>query len=184
VAVPAPHARERRAIGAALHGFAPIADARARLLILGSMPGIASLAAGQYYAHPRNGFWPVMESIVGIPASASYAVRVRAVKQAGIAVWDVLASCERRSSLDSDIDPRSVVVNDFAGFFRTHRAIRAIAFNGGTAAQLFRRHVLPGLAAPLRELPMMQLPSTSPAHARLSLADKRRAWAALALDHS
>jgi TDG/mug DNA glycosylase family protein len=147
------------------------------------MPGIASLQAGEYYAHPRNGFWPIMESIVGVPASASYAARVRAVKQAGIAIWDVLASCERRSSLDSDIEPRSIVVNDFAGFFRTHAAIRTIAFNGGTAAQLFRRHVLPELAAPLRELRMLQLPSTSPAHARLRLADKRRAWAALAVDH-
>jgi hypoxanthine-DNA glycosylase len=167
-----------------LKGFPPIADARARLLVLGSMPGIASLQAGQYYAHPRNAFWPVMESLLGIPAPASYAARVRAVKQAGIAVWDVLASCERRSSLDSDIDRRSMVVNDFAGFFHTHSAIRAIAFNGGTAAQLFRRHVLPGLAAPLQELRMMQLPSTSPANARLTLADKRRAWSALVGDHS
>lgn len=143
------------------------------------MPGIASLQAGQYYAHPRNGFWPIMESLWNIPAAASYAVRERAVKQAGIAIWDVLASCQRRSSLDSDIEPRSIAVNDFAGFFRTHSAIRAIAFNGGTAAQLFRRHVLPGLDASLRELPMLQLPSTSPAHARLSLADKQLAWSAL-----
>lgn len=144
------------------------------------MPGIASLQAGQYYAHPRNGFWPVLEAVWGIPAAASYAARARAVKQAGIAVWDVLASCRRRSSLDSDIDPRSIVVNDFTGFFRGHPAIRAIAFNGGTAAQLFRRHVLPDLAAPLRELPMLQLPSTSPANARLTLADKRRAWSVIA----
>lgn len=148
------------------------------------MPGIASLRASQYYAHPRNGFWPIMETLWNIPADASYAARVRAVKQAGIAIWDVLASCQRRSSLDSDIDPRSIAVNDFAGFFRTHAAIRTIAFNGGTAAQLFRRHVLPGLDASLRELPMLQLPSTSPANARLTLADKRRAWSALAACHS
>ncbi len=148
------------------------------------MPGIASLNASQYYAHPRNGFWPLLESIWDIPATASYAARVRATKQAGLAIWDVLARCERRSSLDSDIDPASIVVNDFAGFFNSHTAIEAIAFNGGTAAQLFRRHVLAGLAEPLRRLPMLQLPSTSPAHARLALADKRRVWAALLADYS
>jgi hypoxanthine-DNA glycosylase len=102
------------------------------------------------------------------------------VKQAGIAIWDVLASCQRRSSLDSDIEPASIVVNDFVGFFRTHRMLRAIAFNGGTAAQLFRRHVLPALGPALRDLPMLQLPSTSPANARLDLAAKRRAWSVLA----
>ncbi len=144
------------------------------------MPGIASLQAHQYYAHPRNGFWPILESVWGIPAAGSYAQRVRAVKQAGIAIWDVLASCQRRSSLDSDIERESIVVNDFQGFFRRHPAIRAIAFNGGTATQLFRRHVLPGLAKPLQELPMLQLPSTSPAHAGLTLAAKRRAWAVVA----
>jgi hypoxanthine-DNA glycosylase len=143
------------------------------------MPGIASLQAQQYYAHPRNGFWPILESLWNVPAAGSYPARVRAVKQAGIAIWDVLASCQRRSSLDSDIDHASIVVNDFQGFFRGHPAIRAIAFNGGTATQLFRRHVLPGLAPPLQQLPMLQLPSTSPANARLTLADKRRAWASL-----
>jgi double-stranded uracil-DNA glycosylase len=181
MAVPAPHDRERRAIAAALHGFAPIADARARLLILGSMPGMASLHADEYYAHPRNGFWPIMESVWSIPATASYAARTRAVKRAGIAIWDVLASCRRSSSLDSDIDAGSMVVNDFTGFLQTHASIHAIAFNGGTAARLFHRHVLPGLGIAWRQIPMLRLPSTSPAHARLSLADKRRAWAALAI---
>lgn len=143
------------------------------------MPGIASLRAGEYYAHPRNGFWPVLEAVWGIPLQADYVTRVRAVQDAGIAIWDVLASCQRRSSLDSDIDPRSIVVNDFAGFFRGHPGIERIAFNGGTAATLFRRHVLEELPAPYRTLPMLQLPSTSPANARLALADKRRAWSAL-----
>jgi double-stranded uracil-DNA glycosylase len=144
------------------------------------MPGIASLEAHRYYAHPRNAFWPILESVWGIPADAGYDSRVRAVKQAGIAIWDVLASCRRRSSLDSDIEQASIVPNNFEAFFRRHPAIRAIAFNGGTATQLFRRHVLPGLAPALQELPMLQLPSTSPANARLRLADKMRAWAVLA----
>jgi TDG/mug DNA glycosylase family protein len=144
------------------------------------MPGTASLRASQYYAHPRNSFWPVMEALWGIPAAAGYATRVRAVKQAGIAIWDVLARCQRRTSLDSDIDPQSILVNDFANFFRAHRMIRVIAFNGGTAAQLFRRHVLPGLGPAIQDLPMLQLPSTSPANARLTLADKCRSWSVLA----
>jgi len=143
------------------------------------MPGAVSLQAGQYYAHPRNGFWPVIEALWGIPAAVAYEHRVRAVADAGVAIWDVLASCRRRSSLDSDIEPGSIAVNDFPDFFRLHPAIRAIAFNGGTAAQLFRRHVLPVLAPSLRELPMLQLPSTSPANARLTLDDKRRAWSVL-----
>ncbi len=163
----------------AICGFPPIADRHARLLILGSMPGIASLAAGEYYAHPRNAFWPVLEAIRGIPASAPYAQRVRAVKAAGIAIWDVLGSCQRRSSLDSDIEPASMVVNDFPGFFRSHPAVQAIAFNGGTAATLFRRHVLAQLPERHRDLPMYPLPSTSPANARLTLADKRRAWSVI-----
>jgi TDG/mug DNA glycosylase family protein len=149
------------------------------VLILGSMPGNASLRAGQYYAHPRNGFWPVVESLWAISADSSYAARARALKRAGVALWDVLAGCRRRSSLDSDIDADSIVVNDFAKFLSAHSHIQVIAFNGGTAAALFRRHVLPELDAPLRDLPMLRLPSTSPANARLSLADKRRAWAAL-----
>jgi hypoxanthine-DNA glycosylase len=160
--------------------FAPIADRRARLLILGSMPGIASLSAGQYYAHPRNAFWPMLEAVWGIPAAASYELRVRAVKDARIAIWDVLASCKRHSSMDSDIEPASVVTNDFGGFLAAHPGIELIAFNGGTAATLFRRHALPGLPARYRGLDMRQMPSTSPANARLTLAAKRRAWAALA----
>jgi hypoxanthine-DNA glycosylase len=163
-----------------LQGFAPIADRHAQLLILGSMPGIASLAATRYYAHPRNSFWPVLEAVWGIPHAAAYSARVRALKQARIAVWDVLRSCVRRTSLDSDIEPASVVTNDFPGFFRQHPHIHTIAFNGGMAATLFRRHVLPTLPEPWRSLRMLQMPSTSPAHARLDLASKTRAWQALA----
>jgi len=163
-----------------LRGFAPASSSRARLLILGSMPGAASLQAQQYYAHPRNAFWPILEAVIGIPANAPYQNRVRAAKRAGIAIWDVLAGCRRRSSLDSHIEGDSIVVNDFAGFFRSHPDIGCIAFNGAAAATLYRRHVLPVLDLPARELPRIQLPSTSPANARLTLADKRRAWALLA----
>jgi double-stranded uracil-DNA glycosylase len=167
---------------APIHGFAPIADRNARVLILGSMPGIASLTAHEYYAHPQNGFWPMLEAIWGIPRTASYAARTRAVKQAGIAIWDVLRSCTRRTSLDSDIEPGTTVVNDFATFLRSHRRIHTIAFNGGAAANLFRRHVLPTLPVEYQQLRMLPMPSTSPAHARLRLADKLVVWRALAQD--
>jgi hypoxanthine-DNA glycosylase len=161
---------------AVLKGFAPIGDSRATLLILGSMPGGASLAAHQYYAHPRNAFWPMLEAVWGIPAALDYAARVRAVTEARIAIWDVLARCERASSLDADIEHGSIVVNDFAGYFRRHPQIRLIAFNGSTAQLLYRRHVMPALPGGLQQLPALRMPSTSPAHAALSLRRKVQRW--------
>ena len=162
-----------------LRGLAPLERPGVRLLVLGSMPGAASLQAGQYYAHPRNAFWPIIESLWGIPRALPYEARARAVTSAGIAVWDVIASCRRRTSLDAHIEPDSVVANDFAGFFRRHRHIALVAFNGTSAATLYRRHVLPTLGEALQQLPCLRLPSTSPAHAGLSMQAKLDAWSAL-----
>lgn len=163
-----------------INSFPPIARPDAALLILGSMPGKASLLANQYYAHPRNSFWPIMGALFGADPEASYAMRVRVLQQAGVAVWDVLASCRRAGSLDSDIDEESIVPNDFARFFRTHPRIERVYFNGAKAELSFRRHVLPGLAATgrplLRLVRMVRLPSTSPANASWSPARKLRAW--------
>jgi hypoxanthine-DNA glycosylase len=167
------------AAAATLQGFAPIARLDARLLILGSMPGAASLAANQYYAHPRNAFWPIIEATWGIPRSLPYGARVREVRSRGIAIWDVLAQCRRPSSLDADIDASSVVVNDFARFLRRHGGIGQIAFNGGGAESLYRRRVLPALPQPLQQIPCLRLPSTSPAHASLTLEAKIDAWRTL-----
>jgi double-stranded uracil-DNA glycosylase len=164
-----------------VRGFAPIADRNARLLILGSMPGIASLEAHQYYAHPRNAFWPIVEALWKVPRDLDYGDRAAALRAAGVAVWDVLAQCRRRSSLDSDIDAASIVVNDFRGFFDRHPGIRLIGFNGGAAGLLYRRHVLPGLTEKLRGIATLQLPSTSPAHAGRSLQQKLSLWRQLAL---
>jgi len=165
--------------GAELQGFAPIAQPDARLLVLGSMPGGASLAAAQYYAHPRNAFWAVMEAVWGVPRSLPYAERARAVHTQGIAIWDVVARCRRRTSLDADIESGSVVANDFATFLGEHRHIRHIAFNGAGAEALYRRHVLPVLPQALQQLACTRLPSTSPAHAGLALQAKIRAWESL-----
>lgn len=161
-----------------VRSFPPIETPDARVLILGSMPGVASLAAGQYYAHPQNAFWRIVGTLCDFPADAPYAQRVRALQDAGIALWDVLHACERPGSLDASISRRSEVPNDLPGFLRTHPAVRLIAFNGGLAAAAFRRHIAPQLAGmpPDAAPELIRLPSTSPAHASLSFADKLAAW--------
>ena len=153
--------------------FAPVAGTGARLLILGSMPGLESLRAGQYYAHPRNAFWPIIAGLTGIAHDAPYAQRLRALRARGIALWDVLAACTRPGSLDSAIDAGSVTVNDLRGFLRQHPQIRDVLFNGAAAERFFLRHVAPGLDPGLR---LTRLPSTSPAHATRSRDEKRRQW--------
>lgn len=160
-----------------VRSFAPIADASSQVLILGSMPGKASLLAGEYYAHPRNAFWKIMSELFAIDAAAPYERRVTALRRRRIALWDVLASCTRATSLDADIEASSIAANDFARFFRTHARIRSVCFNGARAEQLYRRHVLPGLTG-ARELQYQRLPSSSPAHAAMSHAAKVEAWRA------
>lgn len=159
-----------------LIGFPPIVGPAAKLLILGSMPGAASLRAAQYYAHPRNAFWPIMGRLFDAGPDRDYDERSRILTSAGVAVWDVLQSCGRIGSLDSAItDERP---NSFAAFFAEHGTITDIFFNGGKAEQVFLRKVLPTLAA--RPLALHRLPSTSPAHAGMSFERKLAAWKAVA----
>jgi len=157
-------------------GFGPVATPAARVLVLGSLPGAESLRRREYYAQPRNAFWTILGAIAGAHPALPYAARLARLGDAGIALWDVCAAARRRGSLDADIERDSVVANDFAAFFAAHPAIRAICFNGRTAALLYRRHVLPGLPAGSASLPRLELPSTSPAHAAMSLADKTAHW--------
>lgn len=157
-------------------GFPPVADERARVLIVGSMPGQASLAAARYYAHPRNAFWPIVTAICGLAATASYERRIAALRRQGVALWDVLHACVRPGSLDADIDEATIVVNDFAAFLAAHPRIGTVLCNGGKAFVSWRRHVQPTLAG--RSLAVRQLPSTSPAHAARSFADKLAIWRA------
>ncbi len=160
-----------------IYSFPPIAAANAKLLILGSMPGKASLAANQYYAHPRNLFWPILGELVGAFPTLAYNERIKILTANGIAVWDVLKSCRRQSSLDADIDKASIIANDFAAFFTAYPQITRVFFNGGTAELTFRKHVLPTLNT--RQLQLKRLPSTSPAHAALSYSQKLQIWSGI-----
>lgn len=144
------------------------------------MPGVRSLAAAQYYAHPQNLFWPMVQAVFGIDAAQSYAARMAALIECGVGLWDVLRGCERRGSLDSAIDVRSEVPNAIAALLQQRREIQVIAFNGAKAAQAFARHVAADVPADRRrELELLVLPSTSPAHASVSRDEKMRRWSAL-----
>ena len=158
--------------------FPAIAERNARLLILGSAPGVASLQANFYYAHPRNAFWPIMtaltgESIEKQQQSALNQARRRLLINNRIALWDVLASCRRPGSLDSAIVRGSEQPNDFGEFLQTHPAIEAIACNGQAAFKLFTSRVLPEVKF---DKDLIALPSTSPANARMTLAQKTEHW--------
>lgn len=157
-------------------GLAPIATREARVLILGSFPGERSLALGRYYAHGQNRFWRVMAPILGVAPDAAYAARRAALRARGIALWDVLASCERAGSLDADIVRASEVPNPLAEFITRRPRLGGICFNGRTAAALFARHVLPEAYWQDSGLLMRTLPSTSPAHAAMRLEDLTAHW--------
>lgn len=161
-----------------LQAFPPLAFTDAHTLILGSMPGSASLAAGQYYAHPRNLFWSFIGEILGIPAALPYAERTRRLCAQGFAVWDVLGACRRAGSLDTSIEQASIEVNDFAAFLAAHSRIDRILFNGTAAERMFRQRVLPTLPGG-RDMHLHRLPSTSPANASIPYASKLAAWKAL-----
>ena len=141
------------------------------------MPGRDSLAAGQYYAHPRNLFWAIMAALIGFEPQTPYRDRLKALRGTQIALWDVMHSCRRAGSLDASIEPDSVQPNDFATFFRTHNRIGSVFFNGSTAEAAYLRHVLPSVDS--LDLRYTRLPSTSPAHAALSYRQKLAAWRAI-----
>jgi len=161
--------------GMRITGFSPIANRRARVLVLGSMPSEASLAAGRYYAYRHNQFWRIVGAIFGFEPDAAYARRQAALKKARVALWDVVESCVRKGSLDSAIHEDSIRVNDFAAFLAAHPGIRRVCFNGRKAEAAWRRRVEPTLPK-TRKLEYRRLPSTSPAHAGMSYRSKLRAW--------
>ena len=152
--------------------FDPVVDARTRLLILGSLPGDASLKAAQYYAHPQNGFWRLVGGVIGVDLAAlPYGERLEALRAAGVGLWDVIASAERPGSLDAAI--RSPEAADLLGLVESLPALKVVAFNGATSAKLGRR-ILGGLEG----LSLIDLPSSSAAHAR-PLSEKAAVWSIL-----
>ena len=151
-----------------LSGLAPVAAAATRLLVLGSFPSAASLAARQYYAHPRNAFWPLLSALWGVDLRAlSYARRLAEVKARGLGIWDVYASCRRDGSLDSAIE--AAEPNDLAALVHRLPRLAAIGHNGGESARAMRITRALGL-------PVYRLPSTSPANASWSFERKLAAW--------
>ena len=154
-----------------LEGLAPVIDARTRLVVLGSFPGVASLRAQQYYGHPRNHFWPILAALWRLDlTTAAYARRLDAARAHGLGLWDVYACCERKGSLDSAIE--NARFNDLAGLTQHAPALQAIAHNGGESARAMRHTRALGL-------PVHRLPSTSPANASWSFERKLAAWRAV-----
>jgi hypoxanthine-DNA glycosylase len=160
---------------APLRGFPPVIDHRVETLILGSFPSEASLAAGQYYAHPRNQFWPIVGAVLGEPlAAVAYTQRLERLLAHRIGLWDVLGACQRAGSLDADI--RAPRANDFAPLLRQAPGLRCVLFNGQAAGRFAPRFAAAGLQVTV-------LPSTSPAHAGRSFEQKLVLWRhALAAD--
>ncbi|QSN62068.1 DNA-deoxyinosine glycosylase [Caballeronia sp. M1242] len=151
-----------------LAGFAPVGDAHTHTLILGSFPGVASLAVTQYYAHPRNQFWRLVGAVIGEPLhELAYEERLARVMKHGIGLWDVLAACEREGSLDSAI--RNASPNDFAVFRERFPTLRKVCFNGKTSGKFAPVIAAAGYAT-------LVLPSSSPANAILSFDQKLRIW--------
>ena len=162
-------------------GFEPVAGPDARVLILGTLPGAASLVKGQYYAQPRNAFWSIMAEVAGVGSSLPYEGRLRRLVEQRLALWDVCASAVRPGSLDSRIRTSSIRRNDFRSFLVSHPDIQLICFNGAKAAALFQP-ILPTLEPKWTSVRRVILPSTSPAHASMPLERKIQAWRAALTD--
>lgn len=141
------------------------------------MPSQKSLALGQYYGNPQNAFWKVMEQLTSVPFDAPYQERAAAVSALGISIWDTIESCHRPGSMDSDIDPTSVSVNDFDGFIAKHTALALVLFNGQASAKVFVKHTGKNYLAD-KGVQSQVMPSTSPAYAAMSLDTKKQHWLA------
>jgi hypoxanthine-DNA glycosylase len=159
-------------LGIAKRSFPPIADARARVLVLGTLPGEESLRRREYYAHPRNLFWPIVFALFDATPALDYGERLAFVAARRIALWDVCELAEREASADSAI--RRERPNAIDRLLDTHPLIRAVAFNGSGAERLHDRHF-----TRRTEVAYLALPSTSPAHARMDFAAKLTRWTAL-----
>ena len=170
-------ARSRtQAVATRARSFAPVVASDARVLILGSMPGAASLLAGRYYAHPQNQFWRILGAICGAAPELPYLVRLAQLQAHHLALWDVLDSCVREGSLDSAIEHTSAIANDIPRLLRGAPGIRRVCCNGTSAHHALQRYFGGELEA--LGVSVVRLPSTSPANASWSFARKLDAWRA------
>lgn len=158
-----------------VESFDPWVGREARILVLGSMPGVASLQQQCYYAHPRNAFWPILGRVFGIEWSSDCAARRHQFERLPLILWDVLQSCRRKGSLDASIEATGRVSNDIPALLSRHPQLKRVLFNGATAEQLFKRLVWPGIDS-ANGLELLRLPSTSPAHAGMGFEEKYRRW--------
>jgi len=162
--------------------FAPIETPDAVILILGSVPGLPSLDAQQYYAHPRNAFWPLIAQILDVPLPQDYKSKINLVKGHKIALWDVLHHCQRSGSLDNKIKNTDIKANDFETFFQNHPKIQSVYFNGAKAEAEFTKRVTPFLSEKYAKIRYLRLPSTSPAMAQMTREEKYQKWQILRPD--
>lgn len=158
-----------------VHSFEPIVGRDPRIVILGSMPGVVSLQATQYYANPRNAFWAIIAELFCINIDGGYESRVREISQLPLILWDTLKACHREGSLDSNILQSQIEANDIAGLLEMHHGLRVIAFNGAASEKYFNKlekHRLPAN----HRIELIKLPSTSPANAAMKFEQKLAVW--------
>jgi len=159
---------------AGIQSFTPVVGTKPTVLVLGSIPGVASLQAEQYYAHARNAFWPIMGAYSSFDHTLPYQQRLNELTSSGVALWDVLFRCERAGSLDSAIVKDSMEVNPIDHWLAQNSTVQLVLLNGGTAAKAFRKH-FPALLHD-HSLTVLSMPSTSPAYAAMALGEKIQHW--------
>ncbi len=157
-----------------IESFSAQTGEKPQVLILGSIPGVASLQANEYYAHPRNAFWSIMAEYFQFELAAQYCDRLSSLLTSGVALWDVLAACERSGSLDSSIKSHTIIANDIDGWLAVQPTVKGIILNGGKAAQEFNKHFKKLNA--LASFQVINCPSTSPAYAAMTKAQKQQKW--------
>ena len=163
------------------HSFSAVCNTNTELLILGSLPGKKSIAEQQYYAHPRNALWPILCDWLMIPVTMCYEQKLATALARGIGFWAVVAEAERPGSLDSDIRSSTVCYNPIDQLIDSLPKLKCILLNGGAAMTLFKRAGFDQIATE-KGMDFFQLPSTSPAHASITIDEKRVAWHAVLID--
>lgn len=161
-----------------VHSFEPVIGVDPRILILGSMPGVVSLQATQYYGNPRNAFWSILAELFGIKIDCEYEQRIEQVSRLPLILWDTIKTCHREGSLDSNIQKHQLEANDIPALLNQYPDVVLVVFNGATSEKYFRQLVKPELSEG-SNLAFIKMPSTSPANAGSSFEQKLAAWSKL-----